>query len=93
MCNTWYHLQCSKLSGYGYMFINKIRMSQTCLYNTSYKKATKSLQQPVATEGIRLKFSITLTPNFATVHSQVTLGGCSVEYEYQLLWAFGCSSA
>ena len=32
------------------MFMNKI-MSQTCLYNISYKKL---LQQPVTTEGIWL---------------------------------------
>ena len=42
------------LKGYGYMFMNKISMSQTCLYNFSYKKATRFLQQPVATEGIQL---------------------------------------
>ena len=35
-----------------YMFMNKISMSQTCIQ--SYKKATRFLQQPVATEGIRL---------------------------------------
>ena len=36
------------------MFMNEISMSQTCLYNISYQKATGFLQQPVATEGIRL---------------------------------------
>ena len=36
------------------MFMNKISMSQTCLYNISYQKATGVLQQPVTTEGIRL---------------------------------------
>ena len=34
--------------------MNKISMSQTCLYNISYQKATGFLQQPVATEGIWL---------------------------------------
>ena len=29
-------------------------MLQTCLYNFSYKKVIRFLQQPVATEGIRL---------------------------------------
>ena len=41
--------------GYGYMFMNKISMSQTCLYNYfPYKKATRFLQKPVTTEGIWL---------------------------------------
>ena len=44
-----------------YMFMNKISMSKTCLYKFSCKKATGFLQQPVATEGIWLQFSITLT--------------------------------
>ena len=34
--------------------MNKISMSQTSLYNISYKKATKFLQQPVGMEGIWL---------------------------------------
>ena len=34
--------------------MNKISMSQTCLFNFFYKEATIFLQQPVATEGIRL---------------------------------------
>ena len=36
------------------MFVNKISMSQTCLYNISCQKATGFLQQPVTTEGVRL---------------------------------------
>ena len=36
------------------MFMNKISMSQTYLYNISYQKATGFLLQPVTTEGIRL---------------------------------------
>ena len=40
--------------GYGYMFMNKISMSQTCMYNFFYKKATRFIQQPLATEGIQL---------------------------------------
>ena len=31
----------SSVSSHGYMFMNKINMSQTCLYNVSYKKATR----------------------------------------------------
>ena len=46
---------------YGCMVMNKISVSQTCLYNLSYQKATRFLQQPVATEGSWLLFSITLT--------------------------------
>ena len=34
------------------MFMNKNSMSQTCLYNISYKKATCVPQQPVAMEGL-----------------------------------------
>ena len=36
------------------MFMNKINVSQTFMYNFSYKKATRFLQQPVATKDIRL---------------------------------------
>jgi len=36
------------------MLINKISMSQTCLYSIFYQKATGFLQRPVTTEGIRL---------------------------------------
>ena len=67
--------------------MNKISMSKTCLYNFSYIKATGYLQQPVTTEGI----SATVQPNtnFTTVHNRVTVGGCSVEYEYKFLRQFG----
>ena len=34
--------------------MNKISMSQTCLYSIFYQKATGSLQQLVVTEGIQL---------------------------------------
>ena len=39
---------------YGYMFMNKISMSHTCLYNISFQKATGFLQQSVATQCIWL---------------------------------------
>ena len=51
-----------------YMFMDKISMSQTCLYHISYKKATGFLQQPVDTEGIWL-YVVQDNTNFATVHS------------------------
>ena len=54
-------------------------MHQTCLYNISYENATRFLQQPVTTEGIQHN------TNFATVHSQVTVGGCSVDCYVSLL--------
>ena len=48
------------------MFMNKISMSKTCLYNFSYNKDTGFLQQPVTTECIQLQFSIILTlPQYA----------------------------
>ena len=34
--------------------VNNISMSQTCLYNVIYQQAITFVQQPVATEGIRL---------------------------------------
>ena len=64
------------------MFMNKISMSQTCLHNISYEKANGVLQQLVPTEGVQHN------TNFATVHSQVTVHGCSMEYEYKLLRQF-----
>ena len=60
--------------------MNKIGVSQTCLYNISYHKDTGFLQQPVTTEGIWL-----YNTNLATVHSRVTVGGCLVKYEYKLV--------
>ena len=33
------------------MVMNEISMSQTWLYNISYQKATRFLQEPVPTEG------------------------------------------
>ena len=38
------------IPGSGYMFINK--NYKLCLYNISYQKANKFLQQPVVREGI-----------------------------------------
>ena len=43
--------------------MNKISMSQTCLYNFSYKKAARFLQQPV---DISILF-MTYTRNLKTV--------------------------
>ena len=42
-----------RLQVHVFMFMNKISMSQTCLYNISYKKKP-FLQRPVATEDIQL---------------------------------------
>ena len=44
--------------------------SQTCPCNISYKKATRFLQQPIATEGIWLVLGITLTSLLYTVEWQ-----------------------
>ena len=54
---SYVHLWCINW----YTFINKTSMSETCLYNISYQKATRFLQQPVATEGIWLQFGTALT--------------------------------
>ena len=64
----------------GTWFMNKISMSQTCLYNFSYKKATRFIQHSVATEGIGWH-----NRKFATVHSQVTIGSCSMDFENHFL--------
>ena len=53
-------------------------MSQTCLYNISYKKATR-----LCTTTSRYKWHLAIVQhntNFATVLSQVTVGSCLVEY-------------
>ena len=56
---------------YGYKFMNTIGMSQTYLYNiTSHYKGHLAIVQH--------------NTNFTTVHSQLRVGGCSVEYEYKL---------
>ena len=60
---------------YGCMVMNKISVSQTCLYNLSYQKATRFLQQTVATEGIWLWFGITLTVITQLSDSRRLLGG------------------
>ena len=66
--------------------MNKISMSKTCLYNFSYKK----LPDIYNNQSLRRAFSYSsaYNTNFATVHSRVTVGGCSVEYEYNLLLQF-----
>ena len=61
------------------MFMNKISMTQTCLYNISYKKIYKIqlLQRHSAV--------VQHYTDFSTVQSRVTVGSCLVEYEYKLL--------
>ena len=67
------------------MFMNKISMSLTCLYNIS----TKNLPDIYSNQSQQRALSIVQhNTNFATVHSQVTVSGCSVEYEYKLLCQF-----
>ena len=67
------------------MFINKISMSQTCLYNISYQKAVDF----TTTSRYRGHSAILQhNTNFASVHSQVTVDSCSVEYEYKPLRQF-----
>ena len=65
-----------------YTVMNKTRMSQTWLYSIFYQKATGFLQQLVALA------IVGHNTNLATVHSQVTVSSCSVEYEYKLLCQF-----
>ena len=67
------------------MFMNKVSISQTCLYNFSYKKATRFLQQPVAKEGIHSAI-VQHNTYCSAIHSRVTVGGCSMEYEYKVLY-------
>ena len=61
-------------------------MSKTCLYNFSYKKNYWIFITPRHYRG----HSAIVQPNtnFATVDSRVTVGGCSMEYEYKLLRQF-----
>ena len=63
--------------------MNKISMSQTCLYNISYKKATRYLQQPSCYRGHSAL--VQHNTNFAIVHSRVTVGGNLVECEYNYI--------
>ena len=60
-------------------------MSQTCLYNISYKKATRYIYNSYYRGHLAL---VQHKPSFATVHSRVTVGGSSVECEYKLLPQF-----
>ena len=71
---------------YGYMFMNKISMSQTCLYNFSYKKSYRIFTTTSIYRGHLA--TVQHNTNFAKVHTQVILGGCSVDYEYKLLRQF-----
>ena len=67
------------------MFMNKISMSQTCKYNISYPKSHRIF----TTSRYRGHSAIVQhNTNVATAHSQVTVGSCSVEYEYKLLRQF-----
>ena len=70
--------------------MNKICMSQTCLFNISSKKLPGFDQQKtVATEGyIPLYTSLAYNTNFTTVHSWATVGSCLVQYEYKMLCQF-----
>ena len=68
------------------MVMIKISMSQTWLYNISFQKSYR-----IFTITSRYRGHLALVchnTNFATVHSRVTVGGCSVEYKYKLLCQF-----
>ena len=65
--------------------MNNVSMSQTCLYNISYKKATRYIYNSYYRGHLAL---VQHKPSFATVHSRVTVGGSSVECEYKLLPQF-----
>ena len=68
------------------MFVNKINMLQPCLYNISYKKSHRIF---TTTSHYRGHSAIVRhNTNFATVHSRVTVGGCSMKYEYKFLRQF-----
>ena len=62
------------------MFMNTISMSQTRLYNISYQRIFTTISHYRGHLAI-----VQHNTNFATVHSQVTVGGCSVKYECKLL--------
>ena len=70
-----------------YMFMNKISMSKTCLYKFSCKKAIYQIFTTTSRYRGHLA-TVQHNTNFATVHSRVTVGGCSVDYEYKLLHQF-----
>ena len=62
--------------------MNKISMSQTCLYNVSYKKLPDFYNHQL------LQGAFEHNTNLATVHRWVTVGSWSMEYEYKLLHQF-----
>ena len=68
---------------YGYMFMNRISMSQTCLMTFPTKKIFTTTSRYRGHSAL-----VRHNTNFATVHSRVTVGSCSVEYEYKLLRQF-----
>ena len=67
------------------LFMDKISMTQTCLYNISYQKATGFFTTSRYRRNLAIVWHNT---NFATAHSRVTVGSCSVEYKYKLLHQF-----
>ena len=69
------------------MFVNRISMPQTFLYNFFYNKVTRFLRQQVITVIVQHN------SKFTTVHSWVTVGGCSMEFEYNFLRQFACAVA
>ena len=67
------------------MLMNKIRMSQACLYSISYQNLTdfysnQSLQRDSAVVGHNTNLTIE--------HSRVTVRSCLMEYVYKLLRQF-----
>ena len=68
------------------MFMNKISMSQTCMYNFFLQK---SYQIFTTTSRYRRHSAVVwYNSKFATVHSRVTVGGCSMDFEYNFLCQF-----
>ena len=61
-----------------YMFMNKII---SYMFKLVYK-LPDVLHQPVTMEGIRLV--VRHNTNFITVHSRVTIGGCSMKFEHKI---------
>ena len=66
------------------MFINKISMSQTCLYSISYQKA----MYRIFTTTSRYRGHSTIVRHNTNLATVYTVGGWSVEYEYKLLHQF-----
>ena len=66
--------------------MNKISMSQTCLCSIFYQKATNFF--PTTSRYRGHSAIVQHNSNLATVHSWVTVGGCSVEYNYKLVCQF-----